>query len=179
MPVSFWLGEYADVDLAGFDAQSNSWPLTESLEPSSTLRRMIADVWFEVSHPNPDFESFLQAAGVRWTLIIWPALEPPPGGGGFPDPGPSALQSRMIAWGSGPGERTQDTPLGVHRYRFPGGGEPFHVDVQSQRLPQEDHGNPWVPWITWAFGEPATIFDDVTHARIRVNSTWLLERPHA
>lgn len=176
-PGRFWLHERVDIDLAGTDAQENTWPMTQGLDPESALRRTIANVWFEVSHPDPDFETFIQSDGVLWSLIIWPFLEPAPPPNSIIDPGPSVLDSRMIAWGAGPGERTGDTPLGVHRYRYPGGGQPFHIDVQAQRRPPDDGGNPWVPYISWTFYSGHNVFDDVTHARIRVESTWLMDRP--
>lgn len=176
----FWDYQRVDVDLAGTDALENTWPMTTSLEPTSTLRRTIANIWFEVSNPDPDFETFLQADGVLWSLIIWPTDEPAPPPGSLIDPGPSALDSRMIAWGAGPAERIGDTPLGVHRYRYPAGDQRFHVDVQSQRLPREDTGFPWLPWFSWRFfSGHAETFSDVTHARVRVESTWLLDRPAA
>lgn len=173
----FWHLEERDVDLAGANAMINTWPLFDSLDPSAALRRMIANVWFEVRNPDADNETVLAAAGVMWALIIWPFLEGSPPPGSLIEPGPTVMGNRTIAWGAGPGERIEDTPLGVHRYRYPGGGQAFHVDVQSQRRPPDSGGNPWVPYISWDFKGAYAAFTDVTHARIRVQSTWLMDRP--
>lgn len=173
----FWMREVVDIDLAGLDAETNTWPMTESLDGSATLRRTIANVWFEVQNPVADFEKFLQTDGVIFSILIWPSLESPPGGGALIDPGPSVFDNRMIAWGAGPGERTGDIDFGVHRYRYPAGGAPFHVDVQAQRLPFSDPGSPYTPWVSWNFDRGNSTFDDATHARIRVESAWLMDRP--
>jgi hypothetical protein len=173
----FWDAQGLDIDLAGPAAQINCWPLTSSLDPTAALRRTIANVWFEVRQPNPDFENFLATGGVIWSLFIWPFLEAPPLPGAIIEPGPSVLGNRMIAWGAGPGARIEDTALGVHRFVFPGDRSAFHVDVQSQRKVLDDFGNPWVPYVGWAFDNHVGLFDDVAHCRVVVKSTWLMDRP--